>query len=247
MTRTRQAKTRLPLALLAITTAADAQDEFEIQVYDVETARQGDPGLEVHANEHLFRDSPDETHLTFEPHYGLRDWAELGGYLQTSLSTSGGFVYAGVKLRLKLRWPRRVWSDRLGLALNFEVSDVPAQFEPNVWGTEVRPIVDFRIGRLYTAVNPIVTTDLAGSLVGRPQFEPAAKLGITVHRDVMLGIEAYGGFGPIDALGTSAVERGFAVLDLDGRWWELNLGIGANRGSPDHPIGKLIFGLHPSQ
>jgi hypothetical protein len=229
-----------------MTAGARAQDEFEIQVYDVETARIGEPGLEVHVNEHLLAHAPDQTHLTLEPHYGLRDWAELGGYFQTSFATNGELDYAGVKLRLKMRWPRRVWSDRLGLAINFEISAVPARFEPNVWGSEIRPIADFRVGRLYAAVNPIVSTDLAGALAGRPQFEPAAKLGVRVVDTWMVGIETYGAFGPFDALGSTAVERAFGVLDVSGSWWDLNFGVGVNHGSPDHPIVKLIFGLHPS-
>jgi len=232
--------------MVALATPAHAQDEFEIQVYDAETAKLGEPGLEIHINEHLIQAAPDETHVTFEPHYGLRDWAELGAYLQTSLS-SDGFAYAGVKLRLKVRWPRRVWRDRVGLAVNFEISDIPARFEPDVWGSEVRPIADLRVGRIYAAVNPIVSTDLAGTLAGRPQFEPAAKLGISVARSLMLGFEWYGGFGPFDAFGSTAVDRSFVTLDVDGGWWDLDFGIGANWGSPDHPIAKLIFGMHPAR
>ncbi|HUJ59373.1 MAG TPA: hypothetical protein VLX92_12800 [Kofleriaceae bacterium] len=233
--------------VLGLAGTARAQDEFEIQVYDVETARRGDPGLEVHLNEHLFPAAPDETHLTLEPHYGLRDWLELGGYFQTSLSTTGDLEYAGVKLRTKLRWPDRLWDGRLGLAINFELSNVPARFEPNVWGSEVRSIVDFKERWFYAAVNPIVSTDLAGKLAGHPQLEPAVKLGVQVARRVMLGAEGYAGFGPVDALGSENVLRAFAVADVRGAWWDLNVGVGINHGIADHPIGKLIFGIHPAQ
>ena len=61
----------------------------------------------------------------------------------------------------------------------------------------------------------------------------------------MFGVEAYGAFGPIDSLGSERVERVFAVIDLRGPWWDLNAGVGASWGTPDHPIAKLIFGLHP--
>ncbi len=235
---------RALLIVLAAAPAAHAQDEFEIQVYDVELAPRGEAGLEVHLNHHLIHDAPDETHLTFEPHYGLRDWLELGGYFQTSLTTTGDLAYAGVKLRTKLRWPRRVWSERLGLAINFELSAVPSRFEANVWGSEVRPVVDVRVGRLYAAVNPIVATDLGGSLAGHPQLEPAAKLAAVIGERGMAGVEGYGGFGPVDAL-DSGVVRAFAVVDYRGTWWDLNAGLGISHGSGDHPIGKLIFGLHP--
>jgi hypothetical protein len=236
------------IAAVAVVRPAHAQDEFEIQVYDVETAPRGEPGIEVHLNEHLLPGVPDQTHITFEPHYGLKAWLELGGYFQSSVSTAGDVTYAGVKLRAKLRWPRRLWCERLGLAINFELSDVPPVFEPNQWGSEVRPIADLRVGRIYAAVNPIVSTDLAGALAGRPQFEPAAKLAVVISDAVMVGVEGYGAFGPIDALGADEdVVRGYVVVDLKGSWWDLNLGVGATYGLGDHPIAKLIFGAHPKE
>ena len=237
---------RVLLVLVALARVAHAQDEFEIQVYDSETAKRGEPGLEVHVNEHTYTTASEQTHVTFEPHYGLSDWIELGGYFQTAITSAPDLEYAGVKLRAKLRWPRRVWCDRLGLSVNFEVSDVPAQFEPNVWGSEVRLIADLRVGRYYASVNPIVDTDLEGSQSGRPQFQPAAKLGVSVNTAVMLGVEGYAAFGPFSSLGSEDVLRGFAVADLRGSWWDLNVGIGASHGIGDHPVGKLIFGIHPS-
>jgi len=221
-----------------------AQDEFEIQVYDAETAKPHEVGLEVHVNEHLLPGMPDQTHVTLEPHYGLFDWLELGGYLQASIDDAGNFAYAGAKLRAKLRRPRRVWNDRIGLAVNFELSDVPAQFEPNQYGSEIRPIIDLRAGRWYAAINPILSTDLAGELRGRPQLEPAAKLSIAAMPAVMVGVELYGAYGPIDDLGRENVNRAFAVVDIAGTRWDLDAGIGANAGIPDHPIVKVIFGIH---
>jgi len=231
---------RAVVIVCLLASAAYAQDEFEIQVYDAETAPRGEPGLEVHLNHHLIHDAPDETHLTLEPHYGATEWLELGGYFQTSLDTSGDLEYAGVKLRAKLRWPERLWCKRLGLAINFEVSAVPARFEPNVWGSEIRPIVDLRAGRVYAALNPIIDIDLDGMYAGRPQLEPAAKLALVLGERVMIGVEAYGAFTP-----TEDIERVFGVVDLKGAWWDLDAGIGASHGSSDHPIGKLIFGIHP--
>jgi hypothetical protein len=235
---------RAVVVALVLVRPAHAQDEFEIQVYDAATAPAGEPGLEIHLNHHLIHDAPDQTHLTLEPHYGALAWLELGGYLQSSLATGGNLEYAGVKLRAKLRWPERVWDRRLGLAINFEVSAVPWRFEANAGGIEVRPIVDLQAGRVYAAINPIVSIDTDGANGGHPQLEPAAKLSVVVDAHAMLGVEAYGAFGPIDGLG-SGVERLFAVLDLRGSWWDLNAGLGVNRGSPDHPIAKIIFGVHP--
>src|SRR5689334_9771233 len=101
--------------LCAMGNAVRAQDAFEIQVYDSGVAARGQPGLELHVNHQLIDVASDETHLTLEPHYGLTDWAELGGYFQTLATTTGDVAYAGVKLRLKLRKPGRLWGDRIGL------------------------------------------------------------------------------------------------------------------------------------
>ncbi len=222
-------------ALIALARVAHAQDEFEIQVYDTETAPEGEYGLEVHANHHLIHAAPDQSHLTLEPHYGLTDWLELGGYLQGSVDTTGDFEYAGVKLRAKLRAPERYWHGRIGLAINFELSAVPSRFESNVWGSEVRPVADIRAGWFYGSINPIVGTDLAGANAGHPQFEPAAKAGVYVGR-TLLGVEGYA---------SSDVDRAFATIDIIAKKWDLDFGIGVDHGGNDHPIAKLIFGVHP--
>ena len=132
---------------LGLPAVAHAQDAFEVQVYDTLTAPRGEAGLEMHLNQHAIDGATDETHLTFEPHYGLADWAELGGYFQTAVTAAGDLAYAGVKLRLKLRRPHRMWDDRIGLAINGELSAVPSRFEPQVWGSEIRPILDVMAGR----------------------------------------------------------------------------------------------------
>jgi hypothetical protein len=236
---------RAVCVLLALTATASAQDAFEIQVYDAETAPKGDPGIELHLNHHLIANASNQTHTTFEPHYGMTDWLELGGYVQTSTTRGDEPEFAGAKLRAKLRLPHRYWEDRLAFAANFELSGVPSQFETNVWGSEVRPIVELRLPHFLALVNPILATDLAGSLAGHPQFEPCAKLSVLLTQRIGVGIEAYGGFGPLDDLGSESVQRGFAVFDYAGRTFDVNVGVGVNHGSPDHPVAKLIFGMHP--
>ena len=224
---------------------ARAQDAFEIQVYDSETAARGEPGLELHVNQHTIDGANDETHLTFEPHYGLTAWAELGGYFQTSVTTTGELAYAGVKLRLKLRHPARLWNDRIGLAINGELSAVPARFEPDVWGSEVRPIIDLSVGRLYASFNPILAVDLQGDAAGHPQFEPAAKATVRLGTAIAVGAEAYGAFGPLDDVGSEHASRVFGVIDLTGSWWDVNLGGGYGWGSTEHVVAKVIVGIHP--
>jgi hypothetical protein len=232
-------------AVVAPAAGASAEDGFEIQVYDVETAPRGEVGLELHVNQHVIAGAAGETHVTLEPHYGLADWAELGGYLQSSVTTGGDLAYAGVKLRLKLRRPERIWGGRIGLAINGELSAVPARFEPQVWGSELRPVIDLTIGPVYAALNPILTVDLRGEAAGHPQLEPAAKLAAKLGGELAIGVEAYAGFGPLDDLGRERTTRVLGVIDVGGGWWDLNLGGGYGWGSPDHVVAKLIFGVHP--
>jgi hypothetical protein len=226
--------------LLAVASLpAWAQDPFEIQVYDSATAPPWDTGLELHANyfvrgttaagpgallptNHVF-------HLTFEPHLGLTDWAEVGGYLQTALQPDGTYDYAGVKLRCKARVPELL-AGRIGLALNTELSAIPSAYSESYFGAELRPIADARAGRLYVSINPIVDIDFEGDLAGRAQFEPAAKVGVVLFEDrAAIGTEYYGAIGPIDApfALSDQVHRIFAVVDL------IHI-----------PIGPIAFGLN---
>ncbi len=128
------ARLLLCFVLLASASAA-AQDRFEVQVYDAETAAPRDIGVELHVNYNavgLPSRSPDGElptdkvfHFALEPHVGITRWLELGGYLQAALTPTGRFDYAGFKLRAKVRVPFRI-AGVLGLALNGEFSDVPA-------------------------------------------------------------------------------------------------------------------------
>lgn len=236
---------RALLLLCLFCSVARAQDEFEIQVYDATTAHEGEVGVELHLNHHLIDGAANETHTTFEPHYGLREWLELGAYLQGSESRGEHPEFAGFKLRLKARMPQRYWNDRIGLAINGELSIVPSQFEANVYGSEIRPIAELRDGPFYASVNPIIATDLGGDLAGHPQLEPCAKLAYFWAPEFGAGVEGYGAFGPVDDLGSEQVERGFVTFDYVGRTFDLNVGIGLTHGTGDHPIGKLIFGIHP--
>jgi hypothetical protein len=259
---------RAPLLGLVLLLAgpAHAQDRFEIQVYDSETAGPGNPGLEVHINYDFSgttAPSPDGAtptvhvlHLTFEPHLGIADWAEIGAYLQSALlpeiepAPGPQYVYAGWKLRFKARYPQKLFG-LLGLAANFEISDVPAMFEPNVWGSEIRLIADLRWRALYLAINPIIDTDLNGPLAGQPQFAPAAKASLFFLEHPALsvagGFEYYGVFGPFRAFvpPQQQYQSLYAVLDFAGEYVDVNVGLGHGFAAGEAWVGKAIIGFHP--
>jgi hypothetical protein len=242
--------TRAALAICVLFAArASAQDRFEIQVYDSEVAAAGEPGLELHLN-YVARGSAETNHLlhlTLEPHLGVFGWGEAGGYLQGALRPDGSFDYGGAKLRFKLKWPEKILGGALGLAANFELSLVPERYEENRWGSEVRPIIDARIGPVYASFNPILSTDLAGPLAGHPQFEPAAKVAFFLLPQLSIGPEYYAGLGPLDSLLPSASQSHalYGVLDFAGRYFDLNLGAGHGFAAGDEWVVKAIVGVHP--
>jgi len=124
---------------------------------------------------------------------------------------------------------------------------VPARYEANVWGGELRPIADLRLGRFYGSVNPIITFDLRGSAAGHPQLEPCAKAGIRVAGTLALGAELYTAFGPVDALGEQSVVRVLGAADFSTRVLDLNFGAGYAAGTADRWVAKVIVGLHPPE
>jgi hypothetical protein len=241
------------ILVLLCAASAHAQDAFEIQVYDASTAPPLTAGLEVHLNGVLHgSERPSAAgelpthhvaHATLEPHLGLTDWLEAGAYLQSALRPDGTYDYAGTKLRMKarLREPAFGW---LNLALNGELSWIPAAYEAARRGGELRPILETRQGPLGLWINPIFSFQFNGGF--HPELEPCAKVAWSVSDALSLGAEYYSALGPIDGLLplSEQVHRGFGVIDLVTRYLDLNLGVGGGSG-PDSFLIKAIVTLHP--
>ena len=237
---------------------AQALDAFEIQVYDGTADAPGRPGLELHANTvasgQRYAVPPElpanhQTHLTLEPSLGITRWWEAGMYIQTAVLPDGTFAYAGIKLRSKFvrpSWP----SERLRWGVNLEISDLPARFDPNRWGAELRPILAYTTPerRFAFAFNPILDFDLGGAGArGWPSFEPALSAVVVVDGLLSAGLEYYGDLGPIDQpLPPSAQQHYlFEVLNvLAWRRIELNVGLGEGLTAASNPfVIKMIFGV----
>lgn len=246
-------RSTLLVALLAA--PALAQDAFEIQVYNSETAAPLQVGAETHIN-HFFvgstawdggeRPTSHVTHVTIEPHVGLARWCEAGAYLSTALRADGTFDYAGIKLRFKARWPEKL-GGVLGLSLNQELSATRADYEADQFGWEFRPIIDVDWRRLYVAVNPIVEIPLGGAMAGQPEFEPGVKAAVRVLPFMQVGAEYLAAFGPIAHPNVLADQshRLFGALDFDWKWgrqlYEVNFGVGYDFTGTEKWIAKLIF------
>jgi hypothetical protein len=231
--------------------AAHALDAFEIQVYDGTANPAGAPGLELHVND-VVRGSTTATspelppnhqgHFTLEPSYGVTDFWELGGYLQTALRADGAFDFAGVKARSKLV-TRPTWSTTRRLGLNVEVSDVPALYEAERWGLELRPIVAQDLGRFSVVVNPIVDVSLTS---GAATFEPAAEVVFVWPRLASLGLEYYADLGDVTGFSRLRDQKHylFEVANLlRVLRFELNVGVGEGLTATSNPfVAKLILG-----
>jgi len=245
-------------ALPGIAPALSAQDPFEIQVYDSDTAPRGQAGIEVHANYFIrgigamgpVLPTDGVFHLTFEPHLGVTEWAEMGGYLQTAMRPDGSFEYGGAKLRFKARLPNRA-AGLVGFALNTEIAAIPRSYSDSRFGMELRPIIDLWADRFYLSVNPIVDIDYEGNRAGQPQFEPAAKGDwLFMHRQLGLGIEYYSAIGPVTdpTPPSQQVHRLFAVIDLQdlhvgSASLAINAGLGYGVAAGERWIVKLIVGV----
>ena len=227
------------LALLLLSMGrARAGDPFEIQVYDGTANPVGVFGSELHLNDwatgHHNADPPEaplhgQFHATIEPSLGVMPWWELGAYFQTAVRADNGVMdWAGAKLRSKFVTPPG-WRPHLRLGVNVELSYLPATYDSDRWGTEIRPIAAWQNSEWLFAINPILDQSLAGSGASDgPSFQPAAKASYT-WGPIALGLEYYGTLGPVvSALPLRQEEHYvYETLDVVGvAHFELNVGLG---------------------
>lgn len=227
------------VALVAAATCprrAAAVDRFEIQVYDGTANAPGVASLENHVN---FVDRGDrnggataptehQAHLTFEGALGVSRIWEPGVYLQTALVPGNGYEFGGVKLRSKFVTPPG-FSRHVRLGANFELAQVPSDFEEHRWSVEVRPIAAFVFPEFLFAVNPIVSVPLSNG-GGAPEFEPAVSAKGRLAPGVALGVEYYAGLGPFGEPLPVAEQDHYLFIagDYDlGKGFNLNFGAGA--------------------
>jgi hypothetical protein len=248
--------TQLVLGISALLggSLAMAMDAFEIQVYDAEINKVGQYSLETHIN-HVFSGpgvgsyvgqdpSNHLTHLTFEAARGLTPYWEMGAYFQTAVTPDAQLRYAGVKLRSKFVVPRET-SGPFHLGINFEISNIPYEFEVSRWGGEIRPILGYKLDHWFFLINPILDFNFShGSTT--PQGSPAAKVEYDTGRGYGLGAEYYADTGPFNALlpFNQQVQYIFGVFDLLENRYELNLGLGTGlTANTNALVAKAIFGF----
>jgi hypothetical protein len=244
----------LALGLGLVSTAA-AQGNFEVQVYGSETLAPGATMLELHSNSALegtthpvdrVRPTDHAAHETLEITHGFTSLFETGLYIFTSVQPDTGWEWVGTHIRPRLRAPES-WELPLGLSLSLELGYQRRVFSTDTWTLEIRPIVDKKVGPWYLSFNPVFDRSLKGRSTSRGfEFAPNAKVSYDVAEKVSLGVEYYGGIGPLDRIDPPREQQHliFPVIDLDlGPRWEFNFGVGFGlTRSTDTYLMKMILG-----
>lgn len=242
-------------AVLLVGVCCQAQDNYEIQVYGVDTVEPRSTMVEFHTN---FTAQGSKTvqggvlptehavHETIEITQGWNDWFETGFYIFTSARSGTGWDWVGDHIRPRFRVPEK-WHWPVGLSLSNEVGYQRRQFSQDTWTWEMRPIIDKKINRWYLSFNPTIDKSIHGVNAGKGwEFSPNAKVSYDFTKIVSGGLEYYGALGPITGLDPVAEQQQqfFPSIDLNvAPEWELNFGVGwGTTRSTDHLIVKCIIG-----
>ena len=232
-----------------------AQENYEIQVYGSETMEPGRTMIVLHSNFTIKgRKTKDGDllpthhawHETLEITHGFNDWFETGFYLFTSARSGNGWDFVGSHIRPRVRAPEK-WKLPVGLSLSAEIGWQNRRYDSNSWSLELRPIVDKDIGKWYLAFNPTLERALHGADVKEGfVFSPNFKVSRALHKKVALGLEYYGGLGPVgnfDRLHDQSQQFIPAIdLFLSDNWeFNFGVGVGATAGT-EHLLVKAIVG-----
>jgi len=241
--------------LLGLPGLAEAQANYEIQVYGADTVAPETLMVELHSN-FTFEGQKDtldgvyptehQEHETVELTEGLNDWSELGFYVFTSEQDGHGVQWVGDHIRPRIRVPDS-WDWPVGVSLSTEVGYQRSVYSTDTWTWELRPIIDKAIGRWYVAINPALERTWHGPDVNQGLgFAPSLKVSYDLSPVISAGIEYYADYGRIDSFSPSRDQQQqlFAATDLNvSPLWEINAGIGVGMtGTTDHLIFKCIFG-----
>jgi hypothetical protein len=242
-------------AVCGYSTSAQAQGNYEIQVYGADTVAPQTLMIELHSNFTLegqegtvdgLYPTEHQEHETVELTQGINNWSEVGFYVFTSEQDGHGVQWVGDHIRPRIRVPDS-WNWPVGVSLSTEVGYQRSAYSADTWTWEIRPIIDKALGRWYFAINPALERTWHGPDVNQGLgFAPALKISYDFTRVISGGIEYYADFGRIDSFDSprNQQQQLFVVTDLNvSPLWEINAGIGiGGTAATDHLIVKCIFG-----
>jgi len=169
-------------ALTAVSAAA--QDLFELEVFEFDTAAPGSYELGIHTNglprgdvrQHPVAGAHRPVHVSLEITRGWTSRFETAAFVQTapfgparSTRFAGGHARAKIRLTDSARLPFR-------FGVSAEYGFNRASFDDELQTLEIRPIIDRRKGRLSLILNPGLELVMRGSDTGLdPSFDVSAR------------------------------------------------------------------------
>ena len=257
---TRVSRSRLLVALFVTMATtmpfdASAQDLFELEVFRYESAPAGGYDVEFHTNA-MSRGaipSPSATsnhrpvHVSLEITRGWTERFETALFIQSApFGSTGSARFAGGHLRAKYRIGefRRL---PIGVAVSGEYTFNRSAFDGELQTVEIRPILDYRQGRLWLVANPSFEMVTHGSDEGlEPTFDLSASAGWQLVPRIAVTADYFSSSATTRHLTPEldAHHLVFGGLDLDvGSSWELSLGLGHCFTSHEPWLIKSIIGF----
>ena len=244
------------LGIAAGPIAAAAQDPFEIEVYSYSTAGRSEWELDAHVNytatgttryDGPVAPTEHQAHLALEVTRGITDLFEAGAYVLSAYRPGAGVEYAGWRLRSRVRFPES-WRLPVLMSLGAELEFTRAPYDENAAGLEIRPTLGRRFGRLQVDLNPVVERGLRGQGSGSGEdweFEPSARLGLTLSKAVDVSVEYYGKTPLLDseAPAGGAAHQFYPSVDLKlGEDFACSVGVGVgNTAAANRLVLKSRF------
>lgn len=239
----------LGLVALAAAPAANAQDPFEIQVYEYQTVAPRRWDLETHVNytvrgtrafENGVAPSERQAHLTFELTRGITRYFEMAAYLVTAHRDGANPEFAGWRLRPRFRLPEDWLPFKVSLSTEF---GFPKRvYEENSITFELRPIFERSFGPLQVDLNPVLGKAIRGPTSSEFwDFEPAARIGYAANETFDVSVEYYGATGSLTRVEPAAEQTHqiFPGADINfGPDVVLNVGVGFGLTSAGN---KLVY------
>ncbi len=192
---------RWVLLCVASLAALQAQDPFEINVYEYEPLPLGSYTYEAHVNYVLegthhydgrLAPSYQQLHFSSELTAGLSESFAAGFVLLTAKREGGVEEYAGWRVVPHFYAPLS-WSLPFRFGLVAEFSSQSTTYEENSKQLEIRPIIEKRVGRLDLDLNPVFSHSLGSSSAKEGWvFEPAARIGWKMGPALRPSLEYYG-------------------------------------------------------
>jgi hypothetical protein len=249
----------LVASLVAMATSiawdASAQDLFELEVFRYESAGPGEYEVEFHTNAMSRGTIAPATvaanhrpvHISVEVTRGWTRQFETAMFVQTApFGSNGSARFAGGHLRAKYQFgetPRVP----LGIAVSAEYTFNRSAFDGELQTLEIRPILDFRQGRLWLVANPSLEMVTRGSDEGlQPTFDFSASAGWQLAQRVGVAADYFSRSATTRHLAPEldAHHLVFGVLNLDvSSKWELQFGLGHCFTSHEPWLMKSIVGF----